>query len=248
VFSIENIKTKKPNRMIWGYATTDSLDKQGEVLSEKAIRNALPDYKKWRNVREMHQQKTVGSAVHLLMIPGKGLLVGIKITDEKCWEKIQSGLYRGLSIGGIIQNKEKRFFGGRMITVITELTIAEISVVDQPANNETTLLIKPEEKKKEEEIELFEKWFNKVVVAEEKKGEEDNVPEELLATLLDKLAEIKTTENGTLEVLEDINKKLVSLEERISRIEKRFTTKKSVEGQTGSSKKRKWESVLRLIS
>ncbi|MCK5744278.1 MAG: HK97 family phage prohead protease, partial [Caldisericia bacterium] len=60
-------------------------------------------------------------------------------------------LYRGLSIGGIIQNKEKRFFGGRMITVITELTIAEISVVDQPANNETTLLIKSEENKKEEE-------------------------------------------------------------------------------------------------
>lgn len=233
--------------MIWGYATTDTLDKQGEVLSEKAIRNALPDYKKWRNIREMHQQKTVGKAEHLLMIPGKGLLVGIKITDESCWEKIQSGLYQGLSIGGIIHNREKRFFGGRMLTVITELTIAEISVVDQPANNETTLLIKPEEKK-EEETKLFEKWFNKVAVAEEKKGEEESVPEELLATLLEKLAEIKTTENGTLEVLEDINKKLINLEERISRIENRFTTKKSVEGQTGSSKKRKWESVVRLIA
>ncbi|MCK5744277.1 MAG: hypothetical protein KAH30_06015 [Caldisericia bacterium] len=96
---------------------------------------------------------------------------------------------------------------------------------------------------------MFEKWFNKVAVAEEKKGdEENNIPEELLGTLLEKMAEIKTTENGTLEVLEDINKKLISLEERISKIEGRFTTKKSVSGQTGTPKKRNWESVLRLIS
>ena len=39
-------KADEEQRMVWGYASTEALDSQGEKVSKAAIEAALPDYMK----------------------------------------------------------------------------------------------------------------------------------------------------------------------------------------------------------
>ena len=133
-FYIPITKVDAEQRMVWGYATTEALDSQNERVSKAAIEAALPDYLKWANVREMHQPSAVGSVVEHEMQP-KGLWVGAKIIDDSAWRKCtmppESPVYKGFSIGGKELTRE-----GNMIT---RLILAEISLVDRPANPEARI-------------------------------------------------------------------------------------------------------------
>ncbi|MEZ4812504.1 MAG: XkdF-like putative serine protease domain-containing protein [Caldisericia bacterium] len=236
-------KTDVESSLVWGFATTDALDKEGDIISEIAVKNAIGDYKKWRNIREMHHQKTVGIAKYLFVIPGRGLLVGAAITDKNCLEMIRNGHYRAFSIGGIVHDRSRRFVNGKLANVVTSMTIAEISVVDQPANNEAEFIWV--ENTKKEESELFEKWLGKVMKPEDGK---DKLPEELLLELTEKVKKNEGAIESLLEIFEKFNDSLESLKERLAGIESKLTAKKSVEGQAGGKKTLKWESIQRLIS
>ncbi len=193
----------------------------------------------------MHHQKTVGIAKYLFVIPGRGLLVGAEITDKNCLEMIRNRHYRAFSIGGIVHDRTRRFVNGRMANVVTKMTIAEISVVDQPANNEAEFIWV--ENTKKEESELFEKWLGKVMKPEEEK-EKDKLPEELLLELTEKVKKNEGAIESLLEIFEKFNDNFESLKERLAGIESKLTAKKSVEGQAGGKKTMKWESIQRLIS
>lgn len=118
-------KIDKEKRMVWGYASTPSLDLQGERVSLDAIKSALPDYMAWANIREMHQPSAVGVAKEAT-VDDKGLYVGSKIVDDDAWKKCLEGVYKGYSIGGERVSKAG--------DTITELKLFEISLVDRPAN------------------------------------------------------------------------------------------------------------------
>lgn len=123
---------------VWGFAITECKDAQGDIITNEAVKNALPYYEKWRDVREMHEPKPVGVATYIKLLP-KGLLIGADIYDKNCWDKIQNQIFKGFSMGGVITGKRAITKLDTMTTEwqITSLTIAEISVVDQPANPET---------------------------------------------------------------------------------------------------------------
>ena len=129
-------KVDAEQQMVWGYATTEALDSQNERVSKLAIERALPDYLKWANVREMHQPSAVGSVVEH-SVDGKGLWIGARIVDPTAWLKCttpaESPVYKGFSIGG----KELKREGN----LITELILAEISLVDRPANPEAKIAV-----------------------------------------------------------------------------------------------------------
>ncbi|MBP6927088.1 MAG: XkdF-like putative serine protease domain-containing protein [Caldisericales bacterium] len=131
--------------IVWGWASTEALDSQGDIISTGAVKEALGAYSRWRNVREMHEPRAVGVASHLSLTP-KGLLVGADIYDKKCWDKIKRGIYKGFSVGGVVTSKRPKNFEGKTIDVITGMTIAEISVVDQPANPEAGFILVCERK------------------------------------------------------------------------------------------------------
>jgi len=127
---ISKVDTEK--RMVWGYASTPSKDQQGEIVTLDAIKAALPDYMQWRNIREMHTNSAVGSAVEA-SIDEKGLYIGAKIRDDAAWAKCietskgaNDQVYRGFSIGGSKLQK--------VGDTIKELRLTEISLVDRPAN------------------------------------------------------------------------------------------------------------------
>ena len=49
-------------RMVWGYASTEAQDEQGETVTRDALAAALGDYMRFANIREMHQPSAVGIA------------------------------------------------------------------------------------------------------------------------------------------------------------------------------------------
>ena len=130
----DNIKlylpfAKKDNdkRVVAGYATSEALDTQGEIVKLAARKKAIPDYMKFGNIREMHQWSAVGKAVQATIDEEKkALYLVAKVVDENAWQKCKEGVYNGFSIGGRILKK--------VDNEIQDLTLNEISLVDRPAN------------------------------------------------------------------------------------------------------------------
>ena len=125
-------KIDPQQRIVYGYASTECVDSQGEVVSKTAIAQALPDYMQYGNIREMHQLSAVGKTKSAV-IDDKGLYLKAKIVDDMAWQKVAEGVYNGFSIGGkVIQ---------RVDHVIKQLELDEISIVDRPANPEAVFTV-----------------------------------------------------------------------------------------------------------
>jgi len=123
-------KVDAEERMVWGYASTEAEDDQGEIITRDALAAALGDYLKFANIREMHQMSAVGVAEEA-GVDDKGLYVGARIVDPRAWDKVTSGVYKGFSVGGRVKSRSPTDRN-----VITALSLTEISLVDRPANPE----------------------------------------------------------------------------------------------------------------
>jgi phage head maturation protease len=123
-------KIDAEKRMVYGYASTEARDDQGEIVKREALQAALGDYMKFGNVREMHQLSAVGKAKNA-EVDEKGLYLGAKVVDDRAWEKVVEGVYSGYSIGGKVTAREPADY-----KTITGLRLDEISLVDRPANPE----------------------------------------------------------------------------------------------------------------
>ena len=123
-------KVDREQRMVYGYASTEAEDDQGEVVKREALAVALDDYMKFANIREMHQPSAIGIAKEAA-IDDKGLYVAARIVDDEAWAKVVEGVYKGFSIGGRVTARDP---ADR--SLITGLALTEISVVDRPANPE----------------------------------------------------------------------------------------------------------------
>lgn len=123
-------KVDDEKRLVYGYASTTALDSQGEKITKEAMAEALPDYLKFSNIREMHQASAVGTAENV-DVNDKGIYLAAKIVDDNAWKKVKAGVYKGFSIGGKSLSK--------VDNVIEKLRISEISLVDRPANPECVI-------------------------------------------------------------------------------------------------------------
>jgi HK97 family phage prohead protease len=123
-------KLDAEQRMVWGYASTEAEDDQGETITRAALAAALDDYMRFANIREMHQPSAVGVATEAA-VDDRGLYLGARIVDADAWKKVVEGVYKGFSIGGRVTARDP---SDRRL--ITALHLTEISVVDRPANPE----------------------------------------------------------------------------------------------------------------
>ena len=126
----EITKVDEDQRTVYGYASTEALDSQGEQVTKAAIKDALPDYLKFSNIREMHQPSAVGVAKSADM-DDKGLYISAEIVDDKAWEKVKKSVYKGFSIGGKSISK--------IDGIIQKMRLTEISLVDRPSNPEAMI-------------------------------------------------------------------------------------------------------------
>lgn len=111
--------------MVYGYASTETLDHQGEIVKSDAVKNALSGYMEFANIREMHQPSAVGVTKSADM-DDVGLYIAAKIVDPVAVMKVKEGVYKGFSIGGKATE--------RVGKTITAMRMSEISLVDRPAN------------------------------------------------------------------------------------------------------------------
>ena len=127
-FFVDIARVDEEERMVYGYGTRgDIKDSYGTIIDSDSVRDCLPDYLLWRNVREMHQPSAVGTAEEVT-VDETGVFLGVKVVDDAAWAKVQAGVYKGFSIGG----KKSHQDGDRIF--LREIT--EFSLVDRPANGE----------------------------------------------------------------------------------------------------------------
>ena len=126
-------KVDAEQRLVYGYASTEARDSQGEIVTRAAIEAALPAYMEFANIREMHQLSAVG-VVKSAGLDDKGLLLEAKVVDDAAWEKVREGVYKGLSIGGRVTRRD-----ALNKAIITGVDLTEISLVDRPANPEALI-------------------------------------------------------------------------------------------------------------
>jgi 2'-5' RNA ligase len=145
---IESVNEEE--QTVYGIASTETPDAQGgvwegkryegDIVTIEAIEKALPDYLKWSNIREMHQNSAVGKTLEA-EIKDRQLHIGIKVVDKGAWEKVREQVYRGFSIGGDVIKAVLVEIGGKIYRKILELKLYEISLVDRPANGDAAILL-----------------------------------------------------------------------------------------------------------
>jgi hypothetical protein len=116
---------------VYGIATSEALDEQGEIVRADAIRAAIPDYMRFPALREMHQPSAAGSTLEAEVCEDGTTRIVVHVVDPVAVAKVRNQVYRGFSIGGRVTQRE----AGNPKT-ITGLVLNEISLVDRPANPE----------------------------------------------------------------------------------------------------------------
>jgi hypothetical protein len=99
------------------------------------MKAAIPDYMKFGAVREMHQPKAAGTALRIEVDETtKATNFEALVVDPVAVKKVQTGVYKGFSIGGKVTKRKQNDH-----TVIEQVQLTEISLVDRPANPEATI-------------------------------------------------------------------------------------------------------------
>lgn len=117
--------------IVTGYASSEDVDSQGEIVTAEAMKAALPDYMKFANIREMHQMKAAGVALEAEVQDDGRTWLRAHIVDDDAVKKVQKQVYKGFSIGGRVTGRDES-----NKAVITGLQLSEISLVDRPANSQ----------------------------------------------------------------------------------------------------------------
>ena len=116
---------------VWGYASSDVVDSDGETITSDAMKAALPDYMKFGAVREMHQAKAAGTAIEAEVRDDGRTWFGAHIVDTEAVKKVKASVYKGFSIGGKATERDEL-----NKSIIKGIKLVEVSLVDRPANPE----------------------------------------------------------------------------------------------------------------
>lgn len=137
---------------VWGYASSEAVDSDGEIIAAEAMKAAIPDYMKFGAVREMHGSNAAGTAIEINVEDDGRTFFGAHIVDPVAVTKVKTGVYKGFSIGGSVTARDEL-----NKSQITGLKLTEISLVDRPANPDAVFTcFKADKPKDEEEVDKDE--------------------------------------------------------------------------------------------
>lgn len=122
-FQISRIDEEQ--RIVEGIVSTDQEASDGYIVTREAVEEAWPDYMRFGNIREMHQDIAAG-VVQASEMTEAGMMVRVKVVEASTWEKVKEGVLKAFSIRGPIIEA--------VGNVIHRLKIIEISLVDRPAD------------------------------------------------------------------------------------------------------------------
>jgi HK97 family phage prohead protease len=119
---------------VWGVASSETRDQQGETITAAAMKAALPDYGRFPALREMHEPSAAGRVVEAEVDDHGITQICAHVVDPLAITKVRAGVYAGFSIGGKVL---KRDTADR--SVVTALKLVEISLVDSPCNPDAVI-------------------------------------------------------------------------------------------------------------
>jgi uncharacterized protein YoxC len=138
-------------RIVSGWATTDSVDRQNDIITSDASSKAFEAFR--GNVREQHTPLAVGKVTDFRQDKYyndnenkfyNGVYVDVYVSKgaEDTWHKIQEGILTGFSIGGSILDSEVEKIDGydKPVRVVKEYELHELSLVDNPANPNSNIV------------------------------------------------------------------------------------------------------------
>jgi len=125
--------------LVRGFFTSDNKDETGDIITRSATERAIPKYRQWGNIRYMHQPRPVAVVTGIGVEDGLAWNeVEIKVIDPQAVFEVKNRLLKALSVGILIKYEDVDFLedGG---LIINDYTLAEISLVDHPANYDAAL-------------------------------------------------------------------------------------------------------------
>lgn len=150
--------------VIAGYASVEMVDKQGDLITRGALRDAFDGFMKadgFRNVQLAHSNIQVGEVIPSYVdsdgrvwksgVDDAGMFVVIKLRDdiEKAREvasEIRKGALRGFSIGGqAFKRMRKSDASHGDYTEISKLELHEVTICEKGINPEATFRILKED-------------------------------------------------------------------------------------------------------
>lgn len=121
---------------VWGYASTEAEDSDGEVITADAMKAARAGYMAFGAVREMHDpKKAAGTAIDYDVQDDGKTFFGALVVDPIAVKKVETQVYKGFSIGARVPK------GGRDGKTIKSIDLVEVSLVDRPANEEAVFTL-----------------------------------------------------------------------------------------------------------
>lgn len=122
----------------YGKATDATLDSDEQICDPAWLKQAMPEWFKYGNIREQHSSIAAGVATEYEEKDG-GHYITAHIVDPSSAKKVKTGVLKGFSIGirrpRVI--KDNKAAGGRIV----DGEIVEVSIVDRPANPSCTLVV-----------------------------------------------------------------------------------------------------------
>jgi DNA-binding protein len=149
IISVPISKIDRENRIVSGFATLNNVDKQGDLITAKASRQAFEKFA--GNLRPMHNPVAIGRLLsfkeetYFDANSGEtydGIYVDVYVSKgaQDDWEKVLDKTYTGFSIGGRAKSKQTIVKSGSPVRVIDEMELFELSLVDSPANKFASIL------------------------------------------------------------------------------------------------------------
>lgn len=113
--------------LVEGIAQAEERDSVGELIRASAMRKAIPKFMEYANVREMHQPIAAGKAIKCFVDDAGVTHLTALVVDAGSIAKVKAGVLQAFSIGGTVLNREPADK-----SIIDELDVSEISLVDRP--------------------------------------------------------------------------------------------------------------------
>ena len=133
--AIEKIESVSDGTIkVYGVASSESRDNDGEVIKADAIRGAIPEYMRFPAIREMHKLDAAGRALEVDCGDDGFTRVVAHVVDPVAVQKVKAQVYTGFSIGGRALERDEHDK-----KTITKMSMHEISLVDRPCNPDAKL-------------------------------------------------------------------------------------------------------------